>query len=125
MKKIIAIVASLISMNAFAWGDFDRVITCEIDEHPVYSHTVVYGDNEIHFTRKDGRDTSVHHDGFIFLENDDVLTAYYHDGDDLLFYMSKNFNYGVVQVPGYDYEYDLDMDSGLYQIHSCDVVTKN
>jgi len=125
MKLSGFLIVVLFSLNAFSWGDFDRVITCEIEDHPVYSQTVVYGDSEIHFLRKDGKETSVHHDGFLFSENADVLTAYYHDGDDLLFFMSKNFNYGLVQVPGFDEDFGLDIDSDLYQIYSCDVVTKN
>jgi hypothetical protein len=114
MKATLFILILLTGLNAFS---YDRVITCEIDEHPVYSQAVLYGDSEIHFTTKDGRDSEDHHDGFILLENNDIITAYYHDGDDLLFYMSKNFNYGVVDVPGYS----SDEASGLYSIYNCSI----
>ncbi len=92
--------------------DYDNTkITCDIIDHPVYSKTVVHGDSEIHFIKKDGTSASVHHDGYLFENTKKGLSAIYHDGDDLLFYLNhakdkKSAVQGFVEVPG-DGDHDI------------------
>ena len=110
MRVLVSIFVTLMTINAFG---YDRVITCQLEEHDLYSQAVLYGDSEIHFIRKDGTDDHQHHDGFLIVENNDIILAYYHDGDDLLFYLSKTFKYGNVVVPG----------DGLHSMYDCKIET--